>query len=258
MTCDEGRLLAFLAGELDAAEERAFDEHLLTCETCWRAVREDRVGRLALDELRVSTPLGLADRVALVVRLADQSATGEPTTGESATDQSTGEHVRPAGHRRLERRGVRAASRRRTRLVAAAALLLAVLGGTLGWALQGGPATEPPQIARVVAMLSPGTADAAALRAGEQFRFGGQALTVRSYRVEGDIVLVATSSRPFPVPAGSHVPGGSSPTAWTATKGKLAMYGVNRPAGGRRASMFLVAAMPMAELPGVAARLHLI
>jgi hypothetical protein len=41
-----------------------------------------------------------------------------------------------------------------------------------------------------------------------------------------------------------------------ATKGRLSMYGVNRKAGGD--SMFVVAAMPMAEMPQLAARLNLI
>ena len=35
------RLLAgFLAADLDSAEARRWDEHLLECEACWRAVRE--------------------------------------------------------------------------------------------------------------------------------------------------------------------------------------------------------------------------
>jgi len=38
-------LAAFLAGELGPAEARRWDEHLLVCEACWRAVREDRAGR---------------------------------------------------------------------------------------------------------------------------------------------------------------------------------------------------------------------
>jgi hypothetical protein len=41
-----------------------------------------------------------------------------------------------------------------------------------------------------------------------------------------------------------------------ATKGQLSLYGVNRRPGGE--SMFLVAAMPMAEMPQLAARLDLI
>ena len=40
------RLLAgFLAADLDPAEARRWDEHLLECEACWRAVREDRTAR---------------------------------------------------------------------------------------------------------------------------------------------------------------------------------------------------------------------
>src|SRR5258707_7334301 len=65
------RLLAgFLAGELDAAGARRWDEHLLECEQCWRAVRQDRSSRLAARVLRQPAPPGLADRVALAVELA--------------------------------------------------------------------------------------------------------------------------------------------------------------------------------------------
>ena len=78
---------------------------------------------------------------------------------------------------------------------------------------------------------------------------------VRAYQLEGTEELVATSARPFPVPPSSHMLPGSSSQAWMATKGRLSMYGVNRRGG---QSMFLVAAMPMAEMPQMAARLGLI
>ena len=65
------RLLApFLAGELDPADARRWDEHLLECEACWRAVREDRAGRQAAQVLRQPAPPGLADRVAFAVEMA--------------------------------------------------------------------------------------------------------------------------------------------------------------------------------------------
>ena len=65
------RLLgAFLAGALDPTAARRWDEHLLECEQCWRAVREDRAGRQAAGLLRQSAPLGLADRVAFAVEVA--------------------------------------------------------------------------------------------------------------------------------------------------------------------------------------------
>jgi hypothetical protein len=60
------------------------------------------------------------------------------------------------------------------------------------------------------------------------------------------------------MPGNSHLVAGSSSTAWMATRGSLALYCVNRPIGRDRTSMFLVADMPMARLPEVAARLHLI
>src|SRR5258708_9022269 len=71
------RLLgAFLAGELDAAGARRWDEHLLECEQCWQAVRENRVGRQAAQLLRQPAPPGLADRVAFAVEV--------PAAGRSA------------------------------------------------------------------------------------------------------------------------------------------------------------------------------
>src|SRR5215471_8213259 len=63
-------LAAFLAGELGPAEARRWDEHLLVCEACWRAVREDRAGRQAAQLLRQPAPPGLADRVAFAVEMA--------------------------------------------------------------------------------------------------------------------------------------------------------------------------------------------
>src|SRR5215472_3361329 len=69
-------LAAFLAGDLDHADARRWDEHLLECERCWQAVREDRAGRHAAHVLRQPPPTGLADRVAFAVEVAaaDQAA----------------------------------------------------------------------------------------------------------------------------------------------------------------------------------------
>ena len=43
----DGLLEAFLAGDMDPVGARRWDEHLLECERCWAAVREDRAGRHA-------------------------------------------------------------------------------------------------------------------------------------------------------------------------------------------------------------------
>jgi Putative zinc-finger len=242
MSCDEHRIEAFLAGGLSDADEQVFDEHLLVCERCWWAVQEDRAGRLAVERLRVPAPPGLADRVTASVDLAGKEFGGETRRGR----RRAGGH----GTGRVRSRTVR-------RLVAGTALAAVVVAGTLGWVLDEHPAGDPPQIADVAAMASATAANDAALRGGEHFDLGGQSVTVRAYRVEGITTVVATSATPFPMPASSHLVTGSSSTAWMATDGRLAMYGVNRLAGGQE-SMFLVAAMPMARLPQVAAELHLI
>ena len=78
------RLLgAFLAGALDPAAARRWDEHLLECEQCWRAVQQDRDGRRAAELLRQPAPPVLADRVAFAVEVA--------AAGRAAAD---GEHTR--------------------------------------------------------------------------------------------------------------------------------------------------------------------
>ena len=79
------RLLAgFLAGELGPADARRWDEHLLECEQCWRAVREDRAGRQAAELLRRPAPAGLADRVAFAVEVAAAQRPGRPAAGPPA------------------------------------------------------------------------------------------------------------------------------------------------------------------------------
>jgi hypothetical protein len=151
----------------------------------------------------------------------------------------------------------RAVATRHVRLVAAACLLVVVAAGSFGWlAASRSAAHEPAQVAAVVAMMTSGSAPSTALQAGEHLVIGGQRLVVRAYQLEGTEEIVATSARPFPVPPASHLIRGSSSQAWMATKGRLSMYGVNRQSGGD--SMFLVAAMPMAEMPQLAARLNLI
>src|SRR5215472_17140127 len=78
MDSHERLLGAFLAGELEPAAAREWDEHLLDCEQCWRAVREDRAGRQAAGRLRQPTPPGLADRVRFAVEVAAASTVQAP------------------------------------------------------------------------------------------------------------------------------------------------------------------------------------
>jgi hypothetical protein len=223
---------------LSDADERSFDEHLLQCEECWRAVQADRAARFALEKLREPAPAGLHDRVALGVTIA-------------AADAPT-----PKPHPRRPFDVRRTVERPLVRLLAAASVLIVLAAGTFAWLEARGQPAEPPQVAAVAAMMTPGSSPAKALRAGEHMVIAGQALAVRAYVMDGSETIVATSARPFFVPRSSHVLSGPAPKAWMATKGRLSMYGVNRPGG--KQSMFLVSVMPMAELPEVAAHLGLI
>src|SRR5690349_15011208 len=81
MDSHDRMLAGFLAGELNPADAQRWDEHLLECERCWRAVREDRAGRHAAELLRQPAPPGLADRVAFAVEVAAAARTAAPRQG---------------------------------------------------------------------------------------------------------------------------------------------------------------------------------
>ncbi|MGH7859146.1 MAG: zf-HC2 domain-containing protein, partial [Candidatus Binatia bacterium] len=69
MACDERRVVAYLAGGLEAEARAAFERHLLDCEECWSSVRDDRRGRQLAERLRSLAPAGLSDRVRAAVEL---------------------------------------------------------------------------------------------------------------------------------------------------------------------------------------------
>ncbi len=147
MSCPEERLVAFLAGELSAEEERRFDEHLLGCEQCWRAVQADRTARLALEQLRQPAPAGLQGRVAASVALAATEAPKGPVVVRAAPLQDGHPVTVAVAQGRYP--SSRAPSRRR---------LLGCGGGRRQLRLGRRPrraAPEPAQVAAVVAMLTP-------------------------------------------------------------------------------------------------------
>jgi hypothetical protein len=189
------------------------------------------VGRLAVEHLSEPAPAGLRDQVSLAISLGDPGG---------------------ASHRRR----LRPAHRRGSLQLVAGLFIVLAAGGTLMGLFGTGGTTDPPQIATVVAMFTPGAPPSTALLAGERRVVNRQPIMVRAYMVHGKETIVATSMKPLPMPATSHLLAGSSLRTWMATDGSLALYGINRPAG--QLSMFVVAAMPMAELPQVAAQLHLI
>jgi anti-sigma factor RsiW len=238
------QLAAFLAGNLDPAAVRRLDEHLLACEQCWQAVREDRAGRQAAQVLRRQAPPGLADRVAFAVEVAAAS---------------------PVARQRRLRPGIRSRPGRRPRwqwlagtaalAVGVAAALLAVLapagneGGNIPPAVAAvaryARAVPPPQhnahtggLATPVEVGHPVTLTA-----------GGQQIVVRTWRLGGTEAVVAVSGQAFPMPPGS-VAGSGAGMAWSVRLGKLELYCVNGPT-----SELVAAPVPAAELASLAARL---
>jgi len=245
-------LAAFMAGELDPAAARRWDEHLLACEQCWRAVREDRTGRQTAQMLRQPAPPGLADRVALAVEVA-------------AADRTAAQ--RPAPPRFGAPRRARRGRRPRWQRLAGAGTLAAALTVTLlalllpaGYQAGGVPAAvaavtryaqtipAPPQKQRLppvglpvpVAVGRPATVTA-----------GGQQIVMRTWRMGRTEVVVAVSAQPFPMPAHAQGVSGRG-MAWTARLGTLSLYCLNG-----RTSELVVAPVPVSELAALAARLPL-
>jgi hypothetical protein len=232
------RLLAvFLAGDLDRRATREWDEHLLECEACWRAVREDRAGRQAAGLLRQPAPDGLADRVTFALELASAN---------------TAIPWRP-------RSGVRL---RRSWLAAMGAFALGLAVTLVVLLLPGGHAGMPASVAAVAryAETMPPPAHQGAPGAGEQaapvevghpvtMTAGGHHIVVRTWRLGGTEVAVATSGQPFPMPSSARGTSGGG-MAWVARSGKLSLYCING-----RTSELMAAPIPAAELTALAARL---
>ncbi len=241
MTCSEELVIALLAGEVSGEERNALDQHLLSCGSCWLAVQEDRAGRLALEQLRVSAPPGLTDRVRLAVELA---AEAEQTAGTRVAAARTGA---PAGPRR-----------RLPVLVAAACLLVAGLAAGLAATLGStGHVDDPPVVSAIAAMATSngGAPERLALSHGtEHLVLAGQPVVIGAYRVEGILTVVAVSEKPFRMPDASRVMHGSSPSAWMATRGGVGLWCMNAPAG--KHSMLVAARMPAVQLPAVVSRLN--
>jgi anti-sigma factor RsiW len=242
------RLLAgFLAGELDPAEARRWDEHLLACERCWRAVREDRAGRQAAQVLRQPAPLGLADRVTFAVEMA------------AAASVAAQRPARPGFRSRRRARH----DRRRWRLAGAGAVAAGLVITLMVVLLPGGrqagsvPAAVAA-VARYAQVIPPPTGDqhprhAAPVAVGHPVTVtaGGQRIVLRTWRLGGTEAVVAVSDHPFPMPAHARGVSGMG-MAWSARLGRLGLYCLNG-----QTSELVAAPVPAAELAALAARLPL-
>jgi anti-sigma factor RsiW len=242
-------LAAFLAGDLDPADAQQWDEHLLQCERCWRAVREDRAGRQAAQVLRQPAPPGLADRVAFAVEVA--------ATGRTAASR----RARPPA--RSSRRARSGGWLRWPRLAGAGTVAVAVLVTLVVVLLPGGHQTRsmPPAVAVVAdyaQVIPPPSGDrhaepAAPVQVGRPVTVtvGGQKIVLRTWRLGGTQAVVAVSSKPFPMPARARGASGRG-MAWSARLGRLGLYCLNGPT-----SELVAAPVPAAELAALAYRLPL-
>ena len=241
-------LAAFLAGELGPAEAQRWDEHLLECERCWRAVREDRVGRQAAHVLRQPAPPGLADRVAFAVEMAAAARTAAPRRAR----RGTGSRRRARHDRRLH-----------WRLAGAGAVAVGLVVTLVVVLLPGGhqAGSLPAAVAAVAryAQAMPAPAGhrhpqpAAPVEVGHPVTVtaGGQQIVLRTWRLGGIEAVVAVSARPFLMPSGAQGVSGLG-MAWSARQGRLGLYCLNGPT-----SELVAAPVPAAALAALAARLPL-
>ena len=241
-------LSAFLAGDLSLEAARRWDEHLLECERCWRAVREDRAGKQAAQLMRQPVPSGLADRVAFAVEVASAERSVEAPQAIPRASPRHGRH----------------ATRRSWRLAAAGLTVASVAAGLIVALVPGGHETTglPAAVAAVAryAQAIPAPArgshwnprvPAAPIEVGRPARVvvGGQRIVLRTWRLGGAEAVVAVSGRPFSRPARARGVSGMG-MAWTARVGRLDMYCLNG-----RTSELVAASVPAAELAALAARL---
>ena len=242
-------LAAFLAGELDPAGAQRWDEHLLECEACWRAVREDRVGRQAAQVLRQPAPTDLAERVAFGVEVAAAGRAAAPRCARPPARSSW--WARSGGWLRWPR------------LAGAGTVAVAVLVTLVVLLLPGGHQTRsvPPAVAVVAdyaqVIPSPGgdqhSGPAAPVQVGRPVTVmvGGQRIVLRTWRLGGTEAVVAVSGHPFPMPARARGVSGRG-MAWSVRLGRLGLYCLNG-----RTSELVAAPVSAAELAALAYRLPL-
>jgi len=237
---------AFLAGELDPAGARRWDEHLLECEACWRAVREDRTGRRAGQALRQPAPPGLADRVSFAVEMAAARTTAQRPA-------RPGFRSRRARHDRRLRWRVAGAG-----AVAAGLVITLIVLLLPGEHQAGSVPAAVAAVARYAQAIPPPAGDqhprhAAPVEVGRPVTVtaGGQRVVLRTWRLGGTEAVVAVSDHPFSMPANAQGVSGMG-MAWSARLGRLGLYCLNG-----QTSELVAAPVPAADLAALAARLPL-
>src|SRR5260221_2643624 len=186
MDSHDRMLAAFVAGDLGMADARRWDEHLLECERCWRAVGRDGDAGRAAERLRLPPPPGLADQVRFAVELAAAAGTSPC----------------PPGRRRGSPTWVR--------LAVGGAAAAAFLVVALVFVPSAGHGRVPPAVAavaRYARALSPlGTPLPVSVPPGQPVEVGhrvsvtagGRRITLRAWRVGGRAAGGVRSLPPVP------------------------------------------------------------
>lgn len=226
----ERRLAAFLAGALDQDAARAFDEHLLSCEACWDAVRADRAAREAAERSRAAVPAQLAGRVRLAVELAAAQAPPRRRTA------------------------------RRTLAAGAGLLATALLAIVSVLVLPSRSPATPAPLAAVVqyARLLPTASGDATAHTGSptepiplagplNLGVEGTRIALRYYAIGTVEVVVATADHSFPEPSGARAQGGAA-MAWSASLNGVSLYCPS-------SRVLLAAPIPVDQLTRIAARI---
>ncbi len=198
----------YLGGAMSRDRARAFEEHLIDCEECWREVAEGREGRAMFESTREMAPVEFREDVRAAIAAHDQ--------------------VQP-------RRG-------RVWFAIAAAFVLLVAGGST-YLVARSP-SQPVAIAAAIADFRTGRlpVDAAPSRPAPDLSAAGLRLTssgagrvgaleidAYAYRdASGRRVLLYLSDHPFPTAAGAQsIDGPESP--WIAHDGDIQLLCAQRP-----------------------------
>jgi hypothetical protein len=215
---DPAAVLAYVWGELDPDANERFERHLVDCDLCWAAVREDAYGRAAAEAGRESVAPLVRDRTRFAVE--------------------------------AESRRISPASRRPGRNVVALAAIVIFASTALWVAHLGRPghAADPPPVAAVIHLVGQAGAGLGAAPAARLVA-DGQVVSVTRLELNGSPVLLARSERPFPTPAGAQ-PMPSEDVPWVASRGPFTLVCFNRPH-----PVLLTARLPATQLTPLAARL---
>lgn len=199
MKCDELTIAAFIAGELTAQDAERFDTHLLGCDPCWEAIQQARRGRALAVGLNAPAPPALAERVRAAIS----------------------EQPEPA--RRSTRRGVLVAG--------AGAIAAAIFAASLILTSHGGHRGDPAVIAALVSVAEsrgPAAPVAPSPPGARPYRQRVLSQVAVSRRlIDGQVVIVARSREPFPMPAGAHPAFAGTTQPWVVSRGSLTLVCFN-------------------------------